>query len=435
MARIVGMIATSHTPTIGFALDGKKQEDPVWKPIFEAYEPIKAWLKEKQPDVLFLIYNDHVTSFFFDHYSAFVLGVGEEWKVADEGGGYRQLPPVKGHSALARHIGKSLVADEFDMSFFQGRGLDHGCFSPLSVLLDHDDKGWPLPIIPLQCGVLQFPVPSAARYYKLGQAIRDAVESYPEDLKVAVVTTGGLSHQVHGERCGFNNPPWDETFMQMLENDPVALTRMTHADHAALGGMESSEIVMWLLARGTLSANVKKLHQSYYLPSMTAIATLIYENQDTPMPAKVAEAHRAKMGEQLAGIEKLEGTYPFDLDRSVKYFRINEFLHELVVPEHRQAFMADPEALFETWGLTEQERDLIRRRDWQGLIRYGAIFFVLEKLAAVVGVPNPAVYAAFRGMSLDDFLKTRNTQVVYSVGGNEAQGKIEAGEKKEKAPA
>ncbi|MEI9892313.1 MAG: hypothetical protein WDN45_19255 [Caulobacteraceae bacterium] len=83
-------------PTIGFALDGKKQEDPVWKPIFEAYEPIKAWLKEKQPDVLFLIYNDHVTSFFFDHYSAFVLGVGEEWKVADEGGGHRKLPPDQG---------------------------------------------------------------------------------------------------------------------------------------------------------------------------------------------------------------------------------------------------------------------------------------------------------------------------------------------------
>ena len=430
MARIVGMIATSHTPTIGFALDGKKQEDPVWKPIFEAYEPIKAWLKEKQPDVLFLIYNDHVTSFFFDHYSAFVLGVGDEWKVADEGGGYRKLPPVKGHAALARHIGNSLVTDEFDMSFFQGKGLDHGCFSPLSVLLDHDENGWPMPIIPLQCGVLQFPVPSAARYYKLGQAIRTAVESYPEDLKVAVVSTGGLSHQVHGERCGFNNPPWDHQFLEMLENDPVALTRMTHAEHATLGGMESAEIVMWLLGRGTLSANVKKVHQTYYQPSMTAISTVIYENLDTPMPANVAAAHRAKMGEQLKGAEKLEGTYPFDLERSVGHYRLNKFLHELVVPEHRQAFLADPEALFEKWGLSEQERDLIRRRDWQGLIRYGAIFFVLEKFAAVIGVSNPAVYAAFRGMSLDDFLKTRNTQVVYSVGGNEAQGKIEAGEKK-----
>ena len=425
MARIVGGIATSHTPTIGFALDGNKQQDPVWKPIFEAYEPIKAWLKEKQPDVLLLIYNDHVTSFFFDHYSAFVLGVGEEWKVADEGGGSRKLPPIKGHSPLARHIGQSLVTDEFDMSFFQNKGLDHGCFSPLSVLLDHDEKGWPTPIIPLQCGVLQFPVPSAARFYKLGQAIRTAVESYPEDLKVVVVATGGLSHQVQGERCGFNNPPWDHQFLEMLENDPVALTRMTHADHARLGGMESSEIVMWLLMRGALSANIKKLHQTHYLPSMTAISTLIYENEATPMPAHVAEAHRAQMDLQLAGIEKLEGTYPFDLDRSVTYYRINKFLHDLVIPEHRAAFLADPEALFEARGLSEQERDLIRRRDWQALIRYGAIFFVLEKLAAVVGVSNPAVYAAFRGQSLDDFLKTRNTQVVYSVGGEETKGKIE----------
>jgi gallate dioxygenase len=424
MARIVGGIATSHTPTIGFALDGNKQQDPVWKPIFDAYEPIKAWLKEKQPDVLLLIYNDHVTSFFFDHYSAFVLGVGEEWKVADEGGGMRKLPPIKGHSALARHIGNSLVADEFDMSFFQNKGLDHGCFSPLSVLLDRDESGWPLPIIPLQCGVLQFPVPSAARYYKLGQALRTAIESYPEDLKVAVVATGGLSHQVHGERCGFNNPPWDHKFLELLENDPVALTRMTHADHARLGGMESAEIVMWLLMRGTLSANVRKLHQTYYLPSMTAISTLIYENLAEPMPADVAEAHRAHMDAQLAGAGALEGTYPFDLTRSVTYYRINAFLHDLVIPEHRAAFLADPEALFEARGLSEEERDLIRRRDWQALIRYGAIFFVLEKLAAVVGVSNPAVYAAFRGQSLDDFLKTRNSQVVYSVGGQETEGKI-----------
>ena len=111
MAVIVGAIATSHTPTIGFAADRKLQDDPVWKPIFDAFIPIKAWLAEKRPDVLFVIYNDHVTSFFFDHYSAFVLGVGEEWRVADEGGGHRKLPPVKGHSALARHIGKSLVTD------------------------------------------------------------------------------------------------------------------------------------------------------------------------------------------------------------------------------------------------------------------------------------------------------------------------------------
>jgi gallate dioxygenase len=153
MATIVGAIASSHTPTIGFALDTNKQSDPNWAPIFEGYAPVRQWLAAKKPDVLFFIFNDHITSFFFDHYSHFALGVGDSYPVADEGGGPRRLPPVKGHPKLAAHIASGLVADEFDLSFFQGKGLDHGCFSPLSVLWPHDPD-WPGAIIPLQVGVL-----------------------------------------------------------------------------------------------------------------------------------------------------------------------------------------------------------------------------------------------------------------------------------------
>jgi gallate dioxygenase len=272
MARIIGAVACSHTPTIGFAFDKKKQQDPVWAPIFEAFEPVQRWLAERKPDVLFFIYNDHVSSFFFDHYSAFSLGVGERHEVADEGGGARDLPRWPGHPALAQHIGRSLVADEFDMSFFQDRALDHGVFSPMSLLCPHE-PAWPMPVVPLQVGVLQSPVPSARRCYRLGQALRRAIESYPDDLKVAIVATGGLSHQVHGERAGFNNTAWDAQFLDLIENDPVRLTEMTQAELATLGGMEGAEVIMWLVMRGALSSNVRKTHQSYYLPSMTGIAT------------------------------------------------------------------------------------------------------------------------------------------------------------------
>src|SRR3954470_11742447 len=137
MAKIIGAVASSHTPTIGFALDRNKRDDPVWAPIFEAFEPVRRWLEEQKPDALVITYNDHVTSFFFDHYSAFALGIGESYAVADEGGGARGVPPIKGHGNLPRHIGQALMADDFDMSFFQGRGLDHGCFSPLSIMLPH----------------------------------------------------------------------------------------------------------------------------------------------------------------------------------------------------------------------------------------------------------------------------------------------------------
>jgi gallate dioxygenase len=415
LARIIGAIATSHTPTIGFAHDTKKDADPVWKPIFEAYEPIRAWLADKRPDALFITYNDHITSFFFDHYSAFCLGVDERYVVADEGGGARNLPPIKGHGPLARHVGKALMADEFDMSFFQGKPLDHGCFSPLSMVMPHETE-WPIPIVPLQIGVLQFPIPSARRCYKLGQSLRSAIESYPEDISVAIVATGGLSHQVHGERCGFNNTEWDERFLDLIENDPAALARMTQAEYAELGGMEGAEVIMWLVMRGALSARIKRIHRSYYLPSMTGIATAIYENAGAPLTPTGLAATRAKIDAELCGAEKLEGTYPFDLDRSVRNFRLNSFLHDMIKPDHRAAFLNDEERAFEAAGLSQEERDMIRRRDWRALIHRGASFFVLEKLAAVTGVSNLHVYAAMRGQPLEEFMKTRNAPgALYSV--------------------
>ena len=416
MATIVGGIASSHTPTIGFALDTQKQNDPVWAPIFQGYEPVQRWLAEKKPDVLVFIYNDHVTSFFLDHYSHFALGIGDSYSVADEGGGARKLPPVKGHPRLAQHIANGLVADEFDLSYFQGKGLDHGCFSPLSVMWPHEPT-WPGAIVPLQVGVLEFPIPSAKRCFNLGKALRRAIESYPEELKVAIVGTGGLSHQVHGERCGFNNTPWDMEFLSLLEKDPESLTQLTIAEYAERGGCEGAEVIMWLIMRGAMSKSVTKIHQSYYLPSMTAIATVIYENNSDDPREESVDAYRARIGKQWAGIEKLPGTYPYTIDRSVKAYRLNHFLHRLIEPDFRRRFLLDPEPLFLEAALTPEECDLLRRRDWRALIHYGAIFFLLEKFGATVGTSNLHIYAAMRGQSLEDFQKTRNAKVLYSVAG------------------
>jgi len=416
MAKIIGGLAVSHTPTIGFAVDHNKQEESAWAPIFEGFAPMQEWLEEKKPDVLVYIFNDHVTSFFFDHYSAFTLGIDDHYEVADEGGGPRDLPPVKGHAALSQHIGASLMADEFDMSFFQDKPLDHGLFSPLSALLPHNG-GWPTQIVPLQIGVLQFPIPTARRCYKLGQALRRAIESFPEDLNVAIVATGGVSHQVHGERCGFNNPDWDEQFVDMIVNDPQRLTEMTLAEFATLSGMEGAEVIMWLVMRGALSANVKKTHQAYYLPSMTGIATLILENQSREAPFDVQQRQRDKIAQQLAGVEKLPGTYPFTQARSLKALRINRFLHRLIQPAWRERFLTDQNAMFAESKLTDAEQKLLRELDWRGMIHYGVSFFLLEKLGAVVGVSNLHIYSAMRGETLEEFQKTRNQQVLYSVAG------------------
>lgn len=417
MARIIGGIGASHSPTIGFAKDTNKQNDPVWAPIFEGFGKVRQWVQDQKIDTLFIIYNDHITSFFFDHYSAFALGVDDRYVAADEGGGPRNVPPARGHAALARHVAAALVADEFDMSFFQGKPLDHGCLSPLSMMGD-DNGPWGGSIVPLQVGVLQLPIPSAKRCYKLGKSLRKAIQSFPDDnLRVAVVGTGGLSHQVHGERAGFINEDWDREFLELIETAPERLVQKRLAEFATLGGMEGAEVIMWLIMRGALSDKVRKVHSQTYAPSATNIATVIFEDLGgDPDPAEI-EAYRAHMGYELAGADKLGGTYPFALEGSLKSFRLNDFLHRLIEPEHRRRFLQEFDALADQYALTAEERELVRGRKWIEMIRRGVSFFVLEKMAAVIGVSNPEVYASMRGETLEQYLATRKAPVTYSVAG------------------
>ena len=425
MATIVGGIATSHTPSIAYAVDTQEPDDTIWSPIFEGFAPVRAWLEKKKPDVLFWVYNDHVTSFFFDHYSNFSLGFSETFAVADEGGGPRPLPAIKGHPGLAKHIANALVADEFDLAFFQAKGLDHGVFSPLSIMLPYEDS-WPVAIVPLQVGVLQFPIPTARRCFALGRSLRKAILSYPEDLKVAIVGSGGLSHQVSGERAGFNNTEWDMEFLELLEKDPEKLTALSISDFAKRGGVEGAEVIMWLVMRGALTPKVRKIHQSYAIPTMTATATVVFEDVVEADETKGVEAYAAQVRREYDGVNKLEGSYPFTLDRSSRAYRLNRYLHGIIQPELRGRFLYDREGSYVRGELNEEEKDMLRRLDWRALIRYGVIFFILEKLAAAVGTTNQHVYAAMRGETLEQFQKTRKNAVLYSVAGtHKAKAKAE----------
>lgn len=276
MAKIIGGIGTSHVPTIGVAYDKGKQNDPAWEPLFKGYKPVADWLAEKKPDALVFFYNDHATTFFFDLYPTFALGIGEQFEIADEGAGKRPLPPMRGNVDLSIHIAESLVNDEFDITTFQDRPIDHGCASPLPLLWPHAPD-WPGVIVPIAINVLQFPIPTAKRCYKLGQALRRAIESFPEDLKVVVVGTGGLSHQVHGERAGFNNEEWDMEFLDLFVKNPEELTKLRHADYIRRGGAESVEQIMWLAMRGALEGEIVELHRNYYLATTTAMTVTLYE--------------------------------------------------------------------------------------------------------------------------------------------------------------
>jgi gallate dioxygenase len=97
--------------------------------------------------------------------------------------------------------------------------------------------------------------------------------------------------------------------------------------------------------------------------------------------------------------------YLFDLERSARGLRLNRFLHDLVIEKNRKLFLEKPEEAMQS--LSEQEKDMVRRLDWKAMQDYGASFFCLEKLARTKGVSNPEMVAAFRGETLEQFLKTR----------------------------
>jgi hypothetical protein len=278
MARITAGVSTSHVPAIGAALDLGKSGDDYWKPVFAGYEPSKKWISEEKPDVVILVFNDHATAFSLEMIPTFAIGCADEFSPADEGWGPRPVPTVKGHPELAWHLAEKLILDEFDMTIVNKMDVDHGLTVPLSLMFGQPDA-WPCKVIPLAVNVVQYPPPTGHRCFKLGQAIRRAVESFPEDLNVQVWGTGGMSHQLQGPRAGLINKDFDNAFLDRLIADPEGQAGVPHLDYIREAGSEGVELVMWLIMRGALSPTVRPVHRFYHVPaSNTAVGHLILED-------------------------------------------------------------------------------------------------------------------------------------------------------------
>ncbi len=278
MARIVAGVATSHVPAIGAALDLGKSGEPYWKRVFDGYERSKQWIREADPDVIILVYNDHASAFSLEIIPTFALGCAAEFPIADEGWGPRPVPKVKGHPELASHIAQSVILDEFDLTIVNKMDVDHGLTVPLSLMYGQP-KEWPCPVIPLAVNVVQYPPPTGRRCFNLGRAIRKAVQSFDEDLRVVVFGTGGMSHQIQGPRAGFINKEFDARFLDAIVKDPAALTRISHVEYLRESGSEGIELVMWLIMRGALEDEVAEVHRFYHVPaSNTAVGHIILEN-------------------------------------------------------------------------------------------------------------------------------------------------------------
>ena len=278
MARIVGGITTSHIPAIGNAIARDLKQEPYWKPFFDGYPPVHAWLDQVKPDVAVVVYNDHGLNFFLDKLPTFAVGAAAEYRNEDEGWGLKTLPPFPGDPEFSWHLIESLVNDEFDITMCQEMAVDHGFTVPMSLLWP-DQSTLPVRTIPIEVNTVQHPLPSPARCYKLGKAIGKAIESYPEDVKVVVIGTGGMSHQLDGTRAGFINKEFDLMCMEKIISDPEKLARLTIHDLVKEAGAQGAEFILWLVMRGALTGRVTKIHSNYHIPiSNTAAGLLVLEN-------------------------------------------------------------------------------------------------------------------------------------------------------------
>ena len=276
MAKIVGSITTSHVPAIGGAIAKGRENDPYWKPFFDGYPPVREWLAQVKPDVVVMVYNDHGLNFFLDKMPTFSIGAAPEYRNADEGWGIPTVAPFKGDPALSWHLIESLVGEEFDLTTCQEMNVDHAFTLPMALCWP--DMNWPVRTVPVCINTVQAPLPSAQRCWKLGKALGRAIASWPGDERVVVMGTGGLSHQLDGERAGFINKDFDLQFMESLSTDPAWVTKYSTAELVELAGTQGVELLNWLVARGAIEGKARQVHANYHIPiSNTASGLMVLE--------------------------------------------------------------------------------------------------------------------------------------------------------------
>lgn len=278
MARLLGGVTSSHIPAVGNAIANGLTQEYYWKRFFDGYEPAKAWLKKVAPDVIVVVYNDHGLNFFLDKVPTFALGCADIYENADEGWGLKPVAPFQGDTEFSWHLAESLVEQEFDICTCQEMKVDHGFVNPIRALYGTLEK-WPVKAIPLAVNTVQHPVPTAARCLKLGRALGKAIASYPEDIKVVILGTGGLSHQLQGERAGLINVDFDLECIEKIAAEPEWMTRFTNSEIMVRAGTEGIETIMWLVMRGALRDDAVVIHKHYHAPiSNTGAGVLVLEN-------------------------------------------------------------------------------------------------------------------------------------------------------------
>jgi aromatic ring-opening dioxygenase catalytic subunit (LigB family) len=244
MAELTGIYTASHTPVMLNFPDRIPAE--LRSEIFGAYEAMGRDFEVGKPDVLVVLSNDHLHNFFLNNFPAICIGVAESYESPIEHWLKAKRRVFAGDQGFGAYLLQTALNAGFDPAFSMEMVLDHGSLTPLELAgLDPD-----LPLVPILFNCVQPPMPTMRRCYQFGQFLGRAIRDYKGVARVAILATGGISHDIATPRMGMVNREFDETLLTLMEAGDHERVVQYATDHVHSAGNGAEEIRMWMAAMG-----------------------------------------------------------------------------------------------------------------------------------------------------------------------------------------
>lgn len=246
MAEIVAAMAMTHSPGLTGWFDRASKEHQ--ELALGATAEMRKRLEAARPDVLVMFSNDHLLNWPINNIPEYTVGIGEEhvgpadW--FDEWLGMEKYR-VPGHPSLARWIVGEGARRGLALAYLRSMQFDDGISVPTHYL--NPDGRFRLIPVTMNCNVP--PIPSPARAYAVGTVFRDVLRAYPGGDRIAVVATGGLSHEPGGPRYFWVDEEFDRWFLDLLKkgDHETLLSECTFERMEAAGSGGTAELLAWIL--------------------------------------------------------------------------------------------------------------------------------------------------------------------------------------------
>jgi aromatic ring-opening dioxygenase catalytic subunit (LigB family) len=261
MASLVGAFATIHSPIIARNWDAMPAGHRA--KLTSAFDEVGRRLRACKADLLVVVSPDHWVNFFIDNMPAVCIGIGDEHGGPPEPFMRKHFPreQLKGHAAFGRHLLNTALDHDFEPALSHRMKLDHGTCIPLWRIGVEAD----MPIVPIIINDVEEPMPSIRRCLAWGKLLRQAIDSYGEPLRVAVLGTGGLSHSIGETTMGWIDEDFDHACIRHFEDGEETRLAAFLTQALPRTGNGAHEIRDWVVAHAAAGSRGFELID--YFPS------------------------------------------------------------------------------------------------------------------------------------------------------------------------